>query len=830
MNELLKDLRYALRMAAGSPLVSGIAVVSLAVALAANITIFTVVNAVFLRGLPVDRPAELMALHGTDAKLKQQGTFIPISRPNFEDYRDRSEVFSGLVNLAFFTASLSFDGGEPQQMPVHLVSANYFEVMGVRPELGRFFLAEEDEAPGRNPVAVLTHQTWRDRFGGDAGVVGRTIALNSHPFTVSGVAPRRFDGPVVLAAPALWVPTMSYGEIMPPDVASHWTNRRALLTFAAGRLKPGIDRRQAETSLRIIGKALEAEYPAENEARNVGLLPLAQVRVPPPIRAAFVAGSGLLMVVVGLVLLIACANVANLLLARAMARRTEIAVRLSMGAGRGRLVRQLLVESLVLGLSATALGLLLASWARTALWASRPPLQAQTTLDLSFDPPVLLFTLGLGLATTLFFGLVPALQATRPVVMAALKLGSGMASGRKRWFSLRHLLVGGQVALSLVALVLSGLFLRSLGNATQVDPGFDAERVVVVPLNATAVGYDLARADQFFDTVVERVRELPGVESTALATDIPLVQPGFLRTIYLEGRDPKAENNAILTSVNPTGEGYFKTLGIPLLAGRDFSRDDRPGASMVVILNESAAKRYWPGEEPLGKRLHFFGSETLIEVVGLVKDSKVQQLGEEDFPYIYLPRRQHAGLVQNLFVRAAAPAGGDTVPTAAILAQARDLVRSLEPRLPLVNLTTLADGMQQSLWGARLAAGLLGLFGLLALLLALAGIYGVMAYSVGERHREIGIRLALGAQGRTVVEMLLKQGMLVVGVGLGLGLGLAALLSRFAARLLFGLSSTDAFTFTLTTVLLAAVAFLATLVPARRATAVDPVTVLKGEA
>jgi putative ABC transport system permease protein len=820
--ELLRDLRYAVRMMLRAPVITAVALVSLAVGIGANTTIFSMINAVFLRGLPVADPERLVVLYGTDSRQGQQGNFMPISRLNYLDFRDRNEVFSDLVDVAFSGASLTRPGGEAEQVGIQMVSGSYFQTLGVKPAAGRFFLPQEDEVPARDPVAVLSYQTFQQNFGADPAVVGSTVGLNGHPFTVIGVAPRGFTGTFTFGNPDLWVPIMMYPSLMPANLLDNFLDRRALFTFVFGRLKPGVSVSQAEASLQVIGRSLAAEYPDDNGTRNVGLLPLNQASIPPAQRDNFVRAGAMLMALVGLVLLIACANVANLLLGRAMARRKEIAIRLSIGASRSRLIRQLIAESLLLGLMAAALGLALAYWGRQLLWAMAPPFLANAPLDLSFDGRVLLFTLAVALATGLVFGIAPALQATRPQVVDELKQGTPKAGGGLRLLSGRNLLVVAQVALCLVALISSGLFLRSLGNATKIDPGFEVDHLALMTVNAGALGFTRPQAEQYFDQVLERARSVPGVRSAALATDVPLLFGGFARTVFVEGRDPKGENTGILTPVDPVGEGYFQTLGIPLLKGRDFTPQDREDAPYVAIFNEAAVKRFWPGEDALGQRFRFFGEDWILEVVGIAADSKIGAIGEEPQAQIYLPRWQHFGPAVALFVRTE----GSPAP---VLATVRDQVRQLEPGMPINNVQAMPDVLRDSVWQARMAAKLFGFLGALALLLALAGIYGVMSYAVSQRQREIGIRVALGARPQSVVSMLLGRGMVVVAVGLVIGLVVAALLGRAVEALLYGLSGTDLVTFAATTVILAGVAFVATLVPARRATAVDPVAVLKAD-
>ena len=822
MRELVLEVRHAFRALTKAPAVTALALVSLGLGIGATTTIFTLINAVFLRGLPVERPEELMVVYGTDERQGQGGNFMPVSRPNFEDYRDRSQVFSGLADLLFAGATLSTGEGEPEQVAVQLASGNFFEVLGVRPALGRFFTAAEDEVAGRDPVVVLHQRLWRERFGADPGVVGRTVSLNARPFTVVGVAPEGFNGPFALGAPGFWAPAMAWETFLTGAALENFNDRRALLTFVFGRLKPGVSMDQAQAALQVIGRNLAAEYPQENGGRNVGLLPLAQASIPPQIRDDFERAGGLLMVVVGLVLLIACANVANLLLGRALGRRREIAVRLSMGASRGRLVRQLLAESLLLSLLAGVVGLVLAFWGRNLLWSFRPPFLQNAPFDLSLDSTVLGFTLAVSLATGLLFGLVPALQATRPAVVDDLKQGAEGARRSFRVLSLRNALVVGQVTLCFVALIGSGLFLRSLGKAMRIDPGFDAERVGMMSFNVGAVNYDRPRGEQFYDALLERARAVPGVEAAELAANVPLFFGGFMRTVIVEGRDDQAENNRILTAVDAVGGDYFKTLGVPIVSGRALADADRADAPFVAVFNETAARRFWPDEDPLGKRFRFFGEDWVLEVVGIARDSKYFTIGEDPTAYIYLPRRQHYNQVMNLLIRTS----GD--PTQ-VTAKVRGEARALDANLPITNVQPVAAVVGGSLWPARMAAGLLGILGALALVLAVMGIYGVMSYVVGQRRREIGIRMALGAEQGSVVGLFLRQGMAIVAVGLLVGILAAAVAGRFIESLLYGLSGTDFATFGLTALVFLGVAFLANLIPARRASGIDPVVVLKTE-
>ncbi len=823
METLLKDIRFAFRTLKKTPLVTAAAMISLALGIGANTTIFTLVNAFFLRGLPVEDPDRLVALFTTEEKQQAGplGNLMPVSRPNYVDLRDETNVFSHLVDVAFVPADLSAPGGEPEQVFGLQVAGDYFEMLGIEPFYGRLLGPQDDVELGGHPVVVLSHRFWQRRFGGDRGLVGETITLNRLPFTVVGIAPPGFEGTFTLGQADFWAP-MTMVDTFWTVFREFFDDRRALFMFVYGRLAPGVTLEQARAQVAAIGHGLEQTYPDVNENRGFTVRPLAETTVNPAQRENFQIAGALMMTVVGLILLIACVNVANLLLGKAIARRREIAVRMSLGAPRGRIVRQLLTESLVLGLSAGVLGLAFAYWARSALWAMRPPFLQQSSLDLSLDAPVLGFTLGVALLTGVLFGLFPALRASRPGLVQDLKEGTEVEGGLARTFNFKNLLVTGQVALSLVALIGSGIFLRSLGEATRIDLGFEPGPLAMMTFDVSRQGYDEDRGEQFLNRVVERASQVPGIESAALATIVPLTGGGFMRTVNVEGRDAEAENNGILTPANVVGPGFFKTIGVELRKGRDFTSADRAGSRTVAIVNQAMADRFWPGEEAIGRRFSYYGEEEVWEVVGVVETSKYLNVGEDPRAQSYVPRLQDYNPAISLVVRAAGDPGQ-------ALETVRREIQSLDQALPITNPQTMATAVGQALWAPRMAALLLGVMAGLALLLASIGIYGVMAYSVHQRRHEIGIRMAMGARGADVLKLVLGQGMILVAVGLALGLGLALVAGRKIAPLLYGVSPLDLVTFTATSAVLAAVALIATLIPARRASTVDPVSVLRRE-
>lgn len=822
MNGLLQDVRYAVRLLFKSPAHTAAAALSLALGIGANTTIFSVVNSVFLHPLSVAEPASLVSVFTTD--VRNTGGFndyLPTSYPNFEDYRDHNEVFSALVAHQGVPLSLAL-GGEAEQVAGEIVSGNYFSVLGVVPARGRGFRPEEDRPGNLSPVAVVADGLWKRRFGANPNVVGQTIRLNRRPFTVVGVAPEGFKGTNAFGAPDVWVPMAVHEELLSGFFAENFTSRRALLFNVLGRLKPGVSLQRAAVQMKTIGSRLEQEYPIPNKGRNVTLVLLTEATINPGFRGNAVLGGAMLMAVVALVLLIACANVANLLLARALARQKEIAIRLSLGAGRIRLFRQLLTESLVLALLSGGLGLLLAFWGRHLLWSARPPFVPADALDLSFDARVLTFTAVVSLVTGILFGLVPALQASRPDLVVQLKDRTSLPTGANRWMSARNLFVALQVALSLIALVAGGLFLKSLANAQRIDPGFDVARVFIIRFDLGSQGYDEPRGREFHRQVLERVRALPGVQAAAVTDSIPLFGGGLARSVFPEGRDASDPKNGILVQLAAVSVEYFKTMGIPRLRGRDFTVADDAGAPKVVIINEEAARRFWPNEDPVGKRFRFFGDEALNEVVGVARNSKVNFIGEPPTPFIYTPLLQTYAPATVLTVRTSgAPS--------ALVASVRGNVQPLDRQLPLLNVMTLADVFDQSLWPARVGAALLSIFGLLALVLAAIGIYGVTSYAVTQRTREMGVRLALGAPRSNVVRLVFGHAMALTAAGMVVGLAASLLVTPVVTSLLYGVSATDPVAFGGVLVVLASVAALACYVPAWRASRVDPVLALRHE-
>ena len=816
MGSLLKDIRFAFRRLLKSPGFTLTAVASLALGVGANTAIFSLVNTALLRPLPARQPERLVSL----AVSGEGGSMLAFSYPAYRDFRERSgETLDGLFATRLAPMSLS-RGGDNQRIWGYLVTGNYFDVLGVAAARGRTLQPEDDAAPLASPVAVISHASWRHRFGSDPDIVGRELVVNGRPFRVVGVAPEGFKGTELVYTPEVWVPVMMQEWIEP---ANAWLERRTTQNiFVTGRLRDGVTHEQAEASLNLLAAQLAREHPREEEWKKITLMPPGFII--PQLRGAFLSFAAVLMGVVGLVLLLACVNLASLLLARGAARRKEIAICLALGAGRGRLVRQLLTESVMLALAGGAAGLFLAVWIIDLVAAFKPPIDVPVWIDLAVDWRVMLFALAASVATALVFGLAPALQATRPELVPALK-DLGAQSGRSR-SRLRGGLVVAQVALSLVLLLAAGLALRALGRLQTTSPGFEVAGGLVLSYDLGQMGYDKARGQQFHRQAVERVRALPGVRAASLTDLFPLSLNYSSSDFHAEGQPAARGANAPQAMVASVGPDYFAAMGAPLVAGRDFAPADGGEAPRVVIVNETLARRYFPGPGPdaaVGRRLSFEGPEgPYAQIVGVARDGKYWTLGESPQPFVYFPLAQSYSSSATMVVRAE----GDP---AALARAVRGAIGQLDSGLPLYDVKTVEEHLSLALFPARVAAMLLGAFGLLALALAAVGVYGVVSYAAAQRTREIGVRMALGAQRWDVLRLVGGRGLLLVAAGIALGLGAALALTRFMASLLYGVSATDPGVFTLVVLLLGSVALLACYVPARRATRVDPMEALRHE-
>jgi putative ABC transport system permease protein len=825
MESFIQDLRYGARMLMKRPGFTLIAALTLALGIGANTAIFSMANALLLRSLPVPQPAELVTVSRGD------GTGEPLSYPDFVALRERNGVLAGLAASHF--ASVSFGNGSRSEMlRGELVSSDYFDVLRLQPVLGRGFLPEEERSV--QPVVVLSHGLWQSRFGADPQIIGQTITLHRLRYTVIGVAPAGFNGMTEMFRTDLWLPLMMLPQARPMFLTS-LSNRHDQVFAAIGRLKPGVSLAQAQTAIETINRGLELAEPPPverrrdpNEDRSLKLWRPQGIGLPHFRRRAQLATT-LLFVVVGIVLLIACANVANLLLARAAARRKEIAVRLALGASRFRLIRQLLTESAMLGLLGACGGLPLAFWINRALMALKPPLPESwgLRLDLQLDATALGFTLSLALAVSLLFGLAPALAASKPDVVPALKDETGAESrrGRFRRFNLRYALVVSQISVSLVLLIVAGLFVRSLQQMHKVDPGFQTENRLALSFSLDQEGYDEPKGREFSRQLLERVRALPGVQTASLANYLPLGFMALSEPVTVDGRETPHDARPPFAAAQIIGPDYFRAIGTPLVRGRDFTPQDSANAPAVAIINETMARRFWPNEDPIGKRLRIGNPESdpqPREIIGVVKDTVIRSIGEEPKPVTYRPLAQQHSQWLTLVVHTAGN-------PKALLPAVRREVQAIDENLPAQEIKTLDEIVAFSFWPMRMGAGLVGTFGLLGLLLASVGLYGVMSYAVAARTREIGVRMALGAERGDVLRLIVGQGLALALLGAGAGLLLAYAVTRVLQQFLFGIGATDPLTFTGVALLLTMVALLACWIPARRATKVDPLTALRHE-
>ncbi|HKS28720.1 MAG TPA: ABC transporter permease [Pyrinomonadaceae bacterium] len=817
MRILWQDLRYGARMLARSKGFTAAALISIALGVSVNTTIFSFINAALLRPLPVPDAERVVRVWDGDAS----------SYPDYVAYRNETGAFAGLAAYAQRPMSLTTSDAT-ERVWGEIVSGNYFDVLGMQPAQGRAFLPEEDSTPGSHPVAVISGRLWKSRFGSDPTLIGKTILIGNNSFTVVGITSDDFSGASLLTPPDLWVPMMSEPLVQPGSASltspdDGWLNM-------IGRLKPGVSINQAQAATLVVASRLHEARKARNSGpRDPGGRPVSVdtargLMVSPQGRTATLFIVALLMTVVTLVLLVACANVANMLLARAAARRKEIAVRLTLGASRWRVVRQLLTESLMLSLLGGGAGLLLSMWSAELLQTLLPqsPETARASLDTSPDVRVLVYTMLLSMMTGIVFGLVPALQASKPDLVPALKDEAVGFSWRR--LSLRSALVIGQVAVSLLLLVAAGLFLRNLQNTQNANPGFQVENGVVMTYDLGIANYNTARGRVFHEELLARVRALPGVRSASLAEFVPLGGGGNQSPLYVEGEAKVIEqlDEDSLLSHMTVANDYFKTMGIALTAGRDFTESDTAAGTRVVVVNETLARRITPDGNAVGKRIRMDSKGEYLEVVGVVKDTKYRYLAEKTPYFAYRPLSQQYRSRMTLHVRTA------TDPQA-MINPLRAEVRGLDPNLPLTEVMTLSEHMRAPLAPARLLAWLSSAFGVLALVLAATGLYGVMAYLVSGRTREFGIRLALGASSKDLLRLILTEGITLVSLGMLLGLVASVALTRVLQSVLYDVSATDPLTFVSVALLLGAVTLLACYIPARRAARIDPMLALRHE-
>ena len=809
MDSVTHDLKFGFRQLRKSPAFTIAAILTLALGLGANATVFTWFSAIVVNPLPgVPEGRDLITVRWRTPG----GGAAGLSWLDYLDYRARNHTLKEFAVATMAPLSLG-EGAQPERVWSTLASSNYFTMLGVKPELGRAFLPDEDQNPGGHPVVVISHRLWQSKFGGDPSVIGHQILLNKRNFTVVGVMPEVFEGSVVGLRFDLWVP-VTMADVLSDN--SFGLEKRGVSWFAwfQARLKPGVDQRTARADLDSVSSQLAREFHQTDRFNRTEILPISQdgggsVLVPVAL---------ILMAVVGVVLLIACANVANLLLARAGGRRREVAIRLALGVGRGRLIRQLLVENSLLAIGGLIAGLAVLPITMGTIQRFAPATDLPVGLTVRAGSSVYLFSLLIAAVATLFFGLVPALRASKPDVLAALKDGSGSsASPSRAW--LRNSLVVAQVALSLVLLVCAGLFLKTLRRATLADPGFDPRNVIVAGVDLSPNGYDDARGEVAIRQMSANLSALPGVVAVSTIRSLPLGLTGSTVSRFEADGYVPPKDETPMTNTNVIGADYFHTANTPVLEGREFNPSDTATSQQVAMVNQTFARRYL-SHGAVGRRVQVEGHWRAV--VGVVRDSKFYSLDEKPRPWVYLPLAQSFASESHFLVR--------TIGNPASYARSVEAaIHQVDPVLPVYSVHPLQTAISASYFGQRIGGSFLGLFGAIALSLAAIGLYGVLAYTVSQRSREVGIRVALGASRGDVLGLILGQGARLTALGLAIGLAIAIAATRLLRTLLLDVSPTDIPTMALVSALLAGVAILASLIPAQRASRIDPIAAIRHE-
>ena len=808
MKSLWQDIRFGFRALRKSPGFSLIAVLTLALGIGANSTIFSWISSTLLNPIPGARDARDLVSVG-------KGEEDDFSYLDYKDLREASASFTGLAASKMVPLDLS-GTGRPERIWGMLVSANYFDVLGVRPALGRGFLADEELKPDGAPYAVISYRLWQTRFAGTDSVLGRTLTLNKHPYTIVGVTDRFFEGSDTGLRADIWVPLMMAPQLLSNPQRLQWRSEGWLELI--GRLKPGVSPRGAQEEMNLLMGRIVAQFPNWHQGNN-------DVIAAPLWRAPYGANARLsvllppLLAISAIVLLLACANVANLLLVRSIGRRREIAVRLSMGASRWRLMRFLLAESFLLALAGGAIAILIATWTAGTFSNFIPPSDLPISLNMHVDRSVFLATLGVSFLACLVFGVVPALRSSNLAPAEVLKEDAGSVSGGLHKARLAGGLVVAQIALSLSLLVAAGLFIRSIRQAQLFNPGFNSQGVLLASFDLFPEGYGSDEGLAFDRQLLAKLEAAPGVESVTLSNWAPLSFSFDYTTVNPAGYAPQPhESMDVLSSI--IAPDYFRTMQIPMIAGRDFTLADKQDSQRVAIVNEALARRFWPRQNAMGQRIHAY--DDWYTIVGISQTTNAMKLGEAPRPFLYLPLFQEYSHREIIHARVA----GDPL---AFAATAEKAVHDLDADMPVYDVTSLALQVQLASIGVRVAGTFVGAFGLLALILAAVGIYGVVSYSTRQRTREIGIRMALGATPRDVLKLVLQGGLRMTLLGLALGLGVSLALARYLRTLLFGVGSTDSLAYATVIVLLFAVALMACYFPARRATRVNPLEALRHE-
>jgi predicted permease len=824
LGNLIQDVRYGLRMVGKWRGLTAILATTLALGIGVNTAIFSVLNGWLLRPLPVRAPEQIMVL----AFRPKEASESKFSYPDLSDFQRQADAFSNLFAYVPGGAGIS-GGGVATEFAYSAVTGNYFSALGVKPLLGRLLLPGEGEKPGEELRVVLGYSFWQKRFGGDAAIVGKRVLVNGQPATIIGVAPKEFHGTFFAFDMDGYLSLNALPLVQ--DSSGFWTDRRDRELMVLGRLKPGVSITQAQSSLTVIAERLAAQYPATDKDYTVRVIPERLARPAPFVTNFVPVIAGLFLFLPALVLLLACLNVANILLARATARQREIAIRAALGAGRGRLIRQMLTESLLLALLGGIGGVIFGEWAISASGSMIHSVTSTSSgvafrMDYSLDWRVFAYTLGAVVLSGIFLGVWPAFRAGRVDVNTLLHEGGRSDSAGVGRHGVRSILLVAQVAGSLMLLIVAGLFVRSLERAEHMDLGFDPDHVLNVMLDVHQIGYDETRTKAFYRELEDRVRAMPGVQSASLALTVPLGMPSPASPIYVEGHPLPSGQVVPEISFNRIDPGYFETMRVPLLEGRAFRDSDNETAQPVAIVNQTMAKKFWPNRDPVGER---FSTKSptgpFIEVVGLARDGQsMWHFSPEPQPYFYLPLAQNFASFLSLQART-------SVPPESLILVVQEQIRHLAPDLPMFNAGTMQQGIHGlgGLFIFRLAAALAGVMGILGLTLATVGVYGVVSFGAVQRTREIGIRMALGASRRAILVAIVRQGLQLALIGIAAGLAGAFALSRLLRSMLVGVKPGDPGTFIGVSLLLLAVALLASYIPARRATKVDPMVALRYE-
>lgn len=822
MRNFIKDIRFALRTLAKNPGFAAIGIVTLALGMAVNTTIFSVINGFLLRPLPVANPEQITVLALKQASVP--GTYR-FSHLTYEELRGQTDAFSDIFAYEPDLVGMTADHKSDHCL-ISRVSSNYFSSLGVKPAYGRFILPAEGRAPGADPVIVLGYSYWRRRFAGDSKIVGQKVELNNHSFTVVGVAPQEFHGTYPVMDMDGYVP-MSAETSDDPDftVQKAWASREERGLTVMGRLKPGVSIEQAQSSLNVVAERIAQAHPDSEKGMTVQLYPEKLARPEPDAENPIPATSVAFMCLAAMVLLVACFNIANVLLVRATVRQRETAIRAALGASRGRLIRQYIVESLLLALLGGGAGLVLASWASGFLSSMSLGTDLPLRFDFRPDARVYLFALAAVLFTGLFVGIMPALRAARANVSAVLHEGGrGSSSGPRRQFA-RNTLVVAQVAGSLVLLIVAGLFVRSLEKAEKMNLGFNPDHVLDLSVDVEQVGYKEPQARAAYRDIDKRIAALPGVKSVAEAFIVPMGYVSANDRTWIQEHPYAAGEQPADISYNQVTPSYFDTLQMQVLRGRKFSEADSDKAPQVAIINETMAKKFWPNEDALGKHFGTKGANgPFKEVVGIVQDAKIQNPTDAPQSFYYVPFEQSYNSLRTIHVRT-------SVPPESLALQIQSVIHEVVPDVPITQVKTMSEALQTAngFFLFHFGAQLTSTMGLLGLVLAVVGIYSVVSYAAVQRTQEIGIRVAMGASPHDILKMVLRQGLTVVGLGLAVGLALALAGTRLLGNLFLGIKPTDPLTFVVVVGVLAGIALFACWVPARRATRIDPLVALRYE-